>query len=664
MKISTLTLRMLPALAAGLLAACASMGRPDGGPRDMDPPVYVKSNPAPGQLNVRNNKIVIDFNENISIDDAMNKVVVSPAQRTTPAVSALGHRVTVELRDTLIPDMTYTIDFADAIRDLNESNVLDGFSIDFATGDSIDTLRISGMVFDARNLEPAQGMLVGAYSNLSDTAITTLPFERITKTNQLGQFTLRNLKPGSYHVFAINDMNRDYHWDRSEDIAFYGEAITPTAERIMVTDTLTATDGTDSIVTRPATRFLPDDLLLTWFNEEYKAQYLVDNTRPEHRLLNFRFNAPADSLPILKLINTFRAGDESRDWAVIDASPTLDTISYWIKDTALIALDTLLIEATYMRTDTTDNLSLTTDTLRFIMRGNKKKDAEKVAKKKKKDEENDTLPPAIPTIDFRVSSGNTQELNRPLTFTAGTPIASFDTSMVHFEMLVDTLWYPIASPSIKRTSPLKPMNFTAPYTWEPGTKYRLTIDSAAITDIYGLVNKPLKHEFTTKTPADYSSVTFNIQGLDGQPAVAQLLNTSDAPVAMARVGADNKAVLDYISPGTYYARLFIDNDSSGVWTTGNLTDSIQPEEVFYYPKKLTLKKNWDIEQTWNLYELPVDIQKPIEIKKNKPKPKKFDTGDDRRNGYTDDEEEDEFFDDPFMNAATRGNNTTFSNRPF
>lgn len=109
-------------------------------------------------------------------------------------VTANGRKVTVEFRDTLLPNTTYTVDFADAIKDLNESNVLDGLALDFATGDSIDSLRISGMLFEARTLEPAQGMLVGVYSNLSDTAIRTLPFERITKTNQLGQFTIRNLK--------------------------------------------------------------------------------------------------------------------------------------------------------------------------------------------------------------------------------------------------------------------------------------------------------------------------------------------------------------------------------------------------------------------------------------------------------------------------------------
>ena len=229
---------LLAMIAVALLAACANMGRPEGGPRDELPPVYVRSNPSIGQLNVKGNKITVYFDENIALDDAMNKIVVSPAQRTTPAISSNGKRVTVELRDTLLPNTTYTIDFADAVKDLNEGNVLDGLALDFATGDTIDTLRISGMVFEAQTLEPAQGMLVGVYSNLDDSAITTLPMERITKTNQLGQFTIRNLKEGTYRIFALNDVNRDYHWDRSEDVAFYDVTVSPSTTPVTITDTL------------------------------------------------------------------------------------------------------------------------------------------------------------------------------------------------------------------------------------------------------------------------------------------------------------------------------------------------------------------------------------------------------------------------------------------
>lgn len=649
-------LRMLLAMiAAVMLAACANMGRPEGGPRDELPPVYVRSNPAMGQLNVNNNRIHIDFDENIALDDAMNKIVVSPAQRTTPAISSNGRRLTIELRDTLLPNTTYTIDCADAVKDLNEGNVLDGFAMDFSTGDTIDTLRISGMVFEARTLEPAQGMLVGVYSNLSDTAISTLPFERITKTNQLGQFTLRNLKEGTYRIFALKDVNRDYHWDRSEDVAFYDVTISPSSMPITVTDTLTRQNGErDSLVTRDATRFLPDDILLTWFNEGYTSQYLKDYKRSERNKITFQFSTKADTLPIIKLLNTHRAGEEISAWSMLDASPTLDTLTYWISDTSLVALDSITLETRYLRTDTNDELTWTTDTLKFNIRSVKKKEP----KKKKKDDEEEDSVPKIPHMELRVTSGSSQELNRGLIVTGSTPIVDFDTTAVSFEVQVDTVWYPIIRPSFSRLDALKPMTYTAPYQWEEGTKYRLTIDSAAVTDLYGLVNERIVHEFTTKKSDDYSTVIFNITGLDSIPAIVEVLNSSDKPVGTARV-IDNSATIGYLTPGSYYARLYLDADGNGEWTTGSLSDSIQrqPEEVYYYPKRFNLKKNWTIEQNWDINELPVDQQKPQEIKKNKPKLKK---GERDNSLPANDEEEDEFFDDPFMNSATRNSNFTNS----
>lgn len=665
-SLSAMRLLFILAVTA-ILAACASMQRPEGGPRDVTPPVFVRSNPRPGQLNVSGNKITVEFDENVALDDAMNKVVVSPAQRTTPVVSSLGRKVTVELRDTMIPDVTYTIDFADAIKDLNESNILDGFALDFATGDTIDTLQISGMLFEARNLEPAQGMLVGVYSNLSDTAIKTLQFDRITKTNQLGQFTLRGLKEGTYRIYAVNDVNRDYHWDRSEDVAFYDVTISPTSTPAVFTDTLANAAGEDSIVTRNGTRFLPDDVLLTWFNEGYVSQYLRSYGRNEKNTIDFEFSAKADTLPIIKLLNTPRAGEEISKWAVLQANQTLDTLRYWITDTSLIALDTLLVEARYLMTDTLEQLSMTSDTLRLVDKNakNRRRQAEKEAEKKAKEREKelkelekrgvnidsllaaDTVPPRPAPLNFKVASSGTQDIHLPLLFSSETPVVSLDTNAVHMEQLVDSVWYKMKAPVIRQTDSLNALKFRADYKWEPGVKYKLVIDSAAIYDIYGLTNDSIAHEFTVKKLDDYSTLSFNISGLDGRPAVVEVLDASDKVVASAPV-RNNLGRVEYLAPATYYARLFIDADSNGVYTTGIL-DSIQPEEVYYYPKKLVLKKNWGIEQSWNINELPIDLQKPKEIKKNKPKRKR---GEEEERDE-DDEEEDEFFDDPFMNAATR-----------
>ncbi len=654
MKHKLTTMRLLLAVAALMaLAACASMGRPQGGPRDVDPPLFVKSNPAPGQLEVNRSRITIEFDENVQIKDVMSKVVISPAQQIMPSIAALGHRVVVDLRDTLIPNTTYTLDFSDAISDLNEGNEIDGFAFAFSTGSEIDSLQISGMVLDAATLEPAQGMLVGVYSNLSDTAITTLPMERITKTNQLGQFTIRNLKEGTYRVFALNDNNRDYKWDRSEDVAFYPVPVTPTAGRTLHTDTLPAADGTDSIVTHEVTQFGPDDLLLTWFNENYTPQYLMKNDRSERHRISLQMAAPADTLPVLTIANGPFQGRSLYDLSVLDASARRDTLDFWLTDTLLIAQDSLLLEARYPRTDSLDQISFFTDTLRLFMRTRRAKEAPK----KKKDEPADTAP-QLTFLSLRSESSGSVDVNKPLMFTFSEPLASLDPAGIHLEVRDDTLWIPVEPPVFSEWQPMRPMKWVAPYEWEPGEKYRLTIDSLAARSVYDHWNRPYTLEFTIKKMSEYSTVKFNVTGLPDSLAVVQLLSSADQPVAWAPL-VGGTAEFAFIAPGTYYARLFADRNANGIYDTGSIADSIQPEDTYYYPKKIPLKQNWDAVVNWDVNELPLDLQKPLDIKKNKPKPK---AGELPERTLDPDEEEEDPWAPP--GSTTNGNSTRSNNNSF
>lgn len=645
--------------AALLLAACASIGRPEGGPRDMTPPVVVSSTPAPGSVNVSNGRIDIVFDENITLDDPMNKIVVSPPQKKQAQISSNGRRVRITLRDTLRDSTTYTVDLADAVRDLNEGNILDGLAIDFSTGPSIDTLMISGIVFEGRTLEPAQGMIVGVYSTpVADTALTTLPMDRITKTNALGRFTIRNLKPGSYRVFAINDLNHDFHWDRSEDIAFLDRDISPSTMAVEVTDTFTDAAGNDSLVTRPATRFLPDDILLTWFNENYKPLYLVKHERPDARRLTLEMSTHSDSLPQLTLLNTVRAGARLDREAVLQSSPGLDSLTYWLRDTTLIGSDTLKIAARYLHTDTLDNITFTTDTLTFALRQPKKK--------KKRDEETDSVP-KLEFVNIGISSRQPQDLNIPLLFQTSAPTASIDSAGFRIEELVDSVWMPVAARIPSPPDSLQPMRLLTEMTWKPKTKYRVTIDSLAVTDIYGNHNRPFVQEVSTHAIEDYAALFFNIGDLGPDSAIVELLS-SDKPVRLEPV-RNGVATFEYVTPGAYYARLFIDRNQNGRWDTGSVADTVQPEDVFYFSKKLNLKKNWDVEQQWNIYETPVDLQKPEDIKKNKPPRPKWETEEERekrKKGNNDDEEEefDPFMNDPFApQSPDRLSNSNRRNRP-
>lgn len=645
--------------AALLLAACASIGRPEGGPRDMTPPVMVSSTPAPGSVNVSNGRIDIIFDENITLDDPMNKIVVSPPQKKQAQISSNGRRVRITLRDSLRDSTTYTVDLADAVRDLNEGNILDGLAIDFSTGPSIDTLMISGIVVEGRTLEPAQGMIVGVYSTpVADTALTTMPMDRITKTNALGRFTIRNLKPGNYRVFAINDLNHDFHWDRSEDIAFLDRDISPSAMAIELTDTFTDAAGNDSLVTRPATRFLPDDILLTWFNENYKPLYLVKHERPDARRLTLEMSTRSDSLPQLTLLNTVRAGARLDREAVVQSSPGLDSLTYWLRDTVLIGSDTLKIAARYLHTDTLDNITFTTDTLTFALRQPKKK--------KKRDEETDSVP-KLEFVNIGISSRQPQDLNIPLLFETSAPTANIDSTGFRIEELVDSVWMPVAARIPSPPDSLQPMRLLTEMTWKPKTRYRVTIDSLAVTDIYGNHNRPFVQEVSTHAIEDYAALFFNIGDLGPDSAIVELL-TSDKPVRLEPV-RNGVATFEYVTPGAYYARLFIDRNHNGRWDTGSVADTLQPEDVFYFSKKLNLKKNWDVEQQWNIYETPVDLQKPEDIKKNKPPRPKWETEEERekrKKGNNDDEEEefDPFMNDPFApQSPDRLSNRNRRNRP-
>lgn len=617
MKLEKTSYIVLAILIAALLYSCASIGRPTGGDKDIDPPVFTGSNPAPNSTNVKNQSIVLHFNEYIVLKDQSTKVVVSPAQKENPSIRANGKRINIELRDTLIPNTTYSIDFSDAIQDNNENNPLQGFSFAFATGDTIDTLQISGIVLNARDLEPQKEFFVGVHSCLDDSAFSKLPLERIARTNELGQFTIRNIKPGRYHIFALNDADRNYKFARSEDLAFLDEIIVPSVTEIETMDTVfTSQMVTDTIYKATHSLFLPNDILLSSFNEDYKSLYLVNNERTSDRRFNVLFSAPSDSLPTLEVLKP-EGFDNTKKWYILDNSQHNDTLNYWITDTMLIKSDSIRVNMRYLHTDTNDMRTFTNDTIYFNLKKMKKKGNKKV-EKKKEEEGKDSLDsiPQIQLLKFAAASSGTIDVYAPFRFKSEEPIDSINPAMIHLKQKIDTIWEDRGIVELKRDSASSILNYKVEYDWEPGGTYGITIDSLAITGIYGLYNGTISQEFKVKELEEYSNLFFKVNVTDS--AFVELLDKSDKVVRTAPV-ENGMADLFNINPGEYYARIVLDTNGNGKWDTGNYSQHLQPEEVYYFSKKLNLKQNWDIEETWDIYELPIDVQKPMAIKKNKPK---------------------------------------------
>lgn len=649
------------AVVVAMVSACASIGNPSGGPRDEDPPVVVRSNPAPYSVNFHGRRVTIDFDELVNVKDAFTKVTVSPVPAEMPRVSSSGRRVTVQFGDTLLPNTTYTIDFGNSIEDNNESNKLGNFSLTFSTGPELDTLRISGMVLGARDLEPQQEMLVGIHSNTTDSAFKKLKLERVTKTDDRGRFTIRGLKPGSYRVFALGDLNNDYRWDNpAEDIAFYDVLVSPSTETAQTTDSIfdLKTGKLDTVVDRTYTRYLPNDILLNAFNTNYKPQYLTDNQRVDSTRLKLIFNARASRLPQLTVIGAERM----KDWYVLEKSCYNDTLTYWLKPQSLILTDTLRIAARYLRTDTAQQLTEINDTLKLITQ--RPKAAKK--KKKKKEEEEDSVP-KMRFLDINVLSSSTHEIYAPVVFEFAEPLDTFVMAGVRLQQKEDTLWHPVRGRfEISRKDTLNPRLYKLTYPWEYGVSYKMTVDSLAATSIYGLFNKPLEYEFTVKKQEDYSNLRFVLSNLnDTVPAFVELLSRSDEPVRTVAVKG-GVAEFTNVDPGEYYARVVEDTNGNGEYDTGDFDKGLQPELVSYFPNMLRLKKNWSIEQAWDILAYPLDRQKPAAIRKAKfEDEKKLKTG--NRQEETD-EEEDEIFDptaNPFdPNQKKRRNNSVNPNNMY
>lgn len=622
-------------IAAAVMYSCANIGNPSGGPIDKTPPIFMRSNPTPNAVNVKDRKIEIFFDEIVTLKDPSTKIIVSPAQTEMPRMSALGRKVTVELVDSLLPSTTYTIDFSNSIQDNNEGNAIDNFAFAFSTGSVIDSMRVSGYVLDSRTLEPMQSVVVGLQSNLADSAFHKEKLQRVALTNDRGQFTIRNVSPGSYHIFALKDLDRDYKFGNpTEDIAFLDSIIVPSIGSREAADTVyNDLNEIDTIMraTRPA--YFPNDILLSMFNEDRKSQYLANNLRVDSTRISLTFAAASDTLPSLSIVGRNDVPDQ---WYTLERSQTNDTLTYWIRPPHLVSADTLIVATTYLRTDTASNLSWGTDTLKFTFQRQK-------AKKKKKNEETDSLE-QIRFMELHPLANGTQEVYAPLLLQTGTPIERYSREAFHLQRKLqnDTIFYPAEIKSIAlRDSTLSRRDLMLKVDWEPGAAYTLAVDSLAMTDIYGLQTKPLKVDFNVRKMEEYGNIVFNIPAVRDS-AIVELLDGTEKIVLRAPVKSHRAELLNLL-PGKYYARLFIDRNGNGKYDTGNYDMHLQPEETVYYPGAINLKKNWDVEQTWDIYATPIDKQKPEAIKKNKPERKKWEkvntekteTDEDEENGFSD-----------------------------
>lgn len=602
--------------------SCASMGTPDGGPYDEMPPKFVGSVPRLHEVNAKNKKLELEFDEFIKLEKAAEKVVVSPPQLEQPEIKVVGKKVVIELLDSLKDSTTYTIDFSDAIVDNNEGNPMGHFTYSFSTGTSIDTMEVSGTVLNAADLEPIKGIQVGLHKNLNDSAFTKLPFDRVSRTDSRGHFAIRGVAPGKYRIYALMDGNQNYLYDSpTEMVAFSDSIIVPsmmpaTRQDTLWKDTLTI----DTIKTVAYTRFMPDDIILKAFKAENTRQYFSRGQRDKENHFILKFSAKADTLPTLKGLNF-----DEKDAFVIEANEGNDSICYWIKDSLVYQMDTLEVQMDYLYTDSLNQLVPKTDTIYLANKLTReqreklaKKEAEEKEKERKKKEKKgeEVKPEPTPFLKMNVDAPSAFDVNRNILLSFEEPVAGIDTSAIHMSVKVDTVW--VETPFLLRPDSVIPRQYELLAGWEPEKEYQLKIDSAAIVGLYGLHTNKVEQTLKVKKLDEYGTLLLNLTGAE-PTSIVELLDGGGKVLRQQAVTPEGTADFYYLAPNTkYYIRLFNDRNGNKVWDTGNYEKGIQAEEVYYFPKVWEMKANFEFEENWDIHAIPADRQKLDEIKKQKP----------------------------------------------
>lgn len=588
--------------------ACANRGYPEGGPKDETPPQVVEEVPLSYTTNFKAKRVNIYFDEFVQLNDINNKFIFSPPVKKDPKVSLKGKYVQVAIPDSLRENTTYSLDFADAIVDNNESNPLGFYRYVFSTGERIDTLELGGTVVNAESYEPVLGVLVALYEKSGDSIpLKELP-DYIARTDSSGNFRLTNLREGHYRVMAIEDANRDkMYTPESEMFAWMDTTVFPVVEPATRVDTFHVIEKIveadtilrDSIVRTDYLAYGPSNLYLRLFLERLTQLYMVEDDRKEREQLNFIFSIPGENGLEVTLWDTLATEPLPQDWYFKEHSAGNDTLTLWIKDSTVYKKDTLNVILSYMRSDSTGQWERYSDTARYTFRAKEKKEG----KSKKKDED----APKVEFLEIKSNISGDLDLGARLYLEFSRPINKSTLDSIRVLEKVDTVYQLIPFQVVEDSLRVRRVFVDA--AWKAGGEYQLQIDSATIYDIYGRFNDKLEKKFKVRTEEYYGKIMVNVRGVDC-PTIVQLYKAENGKsengkrtynvVQSKVVEQDGEVVFPLLPEGKYCVRAILDRNGNGVWDTGLYLKHRQPEEIVYLRGEIAVKQNFDVEQDFDI----------------------------------------------------------------
>jgi uncharacterized protein (DUF2141 family) len=563
-----------------VIFSCARQAAPSGGLRDVSPPVITRSVPANSSLNYKGKRIVITFNEYIVLEKLTEKFMISPPIKKKPNIVLRGKNLDIEFLEELKDSTTYTLYFQDAIRDLNEGNPIPDFQFVFSTGNVLDSLSVTGNVYNSSNLEPTETTLILMHRQLADSAPLKLLPDYITLADINGGFRINNIKAGTYRLYALQDKNNNKKYDLADEgFAFMDN----TAEINQIKNYLPVVVVKDTVKIGPVVKKTPEvpvidgEYKLFLFTAPNKNHYLTSSGRKTSNLLTYTLSLPPDSINF-----EFDIPDAVKKSYFIEKNMTGDTINVWLTDSLLYSKQQINTIVGFPFTDSTGVTKLKTDTipLRFIVtRATRIKEA-------------------MSKYTFTTNiSGNTIWPGQQILFTSQTPFRNPDTSKIHLYESGKTRMS--VMPYIIIKDSLNSGRYTLKAKFKEGSTYQFIADSASFGNIFGDVADSTGIKFSVRETDSYGQLTMNVSNVKGD-IIIQLLDTKEKIISRKQIKENGMVKFSLLEKGNYRVRAIYDINGDGKWTTGDFKTKLQPEPVSYFKSEVEIKIDFQIEEDWDL----------------------------------------------------------------
>lgn len=564
---------------------------PSGGPKDTIPPVIVAVKPALSQTMVPVHKpgIEIKFNEYVTVKDPKS-LYLSPPQEKSPKYKLKGKSVVLYFENDLDSNKTYTLDVTNAIADNNEGNMFPGFSLVFSTGETVDSMMITGIVQDCNTLQPLKGATVMLYKDQADSAIFQKRPDAAARTDQWGFFCLRNIQDTVYRLYAIIDENNNNKYEpETEKVAFVTSLVRPVTKVNDSLPELVKYDMEDTLhcLARKT------EYELNIFREKPSKQLIVNKERIGDRTAYITFMAPyaqVDSIwfrgiPAEKVITQFNLQRDSMEIWINDPRPQPDT---------------LFLNVKYMKTDSLGLLNSFTEQLRLLKPKKTPAAAKSSAKDIKKDDTTAVF--TVEAIPETVEQyGFTLEFKYPLV-----------------ESAFDSLEFRSRNPRQQEAKgrytvmqdSLNLRKYTVMPTEKllPGYEYFLKVPHRKFRDINGFLNDSTEVKVSLPNDDKLSSLTLVLENVNNK-YIVDLLNEKRDKVLRSYIVDKNSALtFPYLKAGKYSIRITEDLNRNGLVDTGDLLKRKQPEKVRFYKLQdgtflIDIPEMTELEQTIDVEEM-------------------------------------------------------------